>query len=196
MLRWLTFYGYHVVAEAMKRPLYSLSTGEIGVDAMEVEKKLLKVLELCKKWNAILLLDECDVFLERRSDSGLARNQLVCVFLRLMEYYQGVMFLTTNRIDTLSPAFESRIDLTIHYPDLDFESRLRIWRTFIKPGSDDNSITMDDVEDLAKIAMNGRQIKNVIKTAQMLAGTDKKGLGIGHLHTILKVKREQCKIKG
>lgn len=178
----------------MKRPLYSLSTGEIGVDAMEVEKKLLKVLELCQKWNAILLLDECDVFLERRSDSSLARNQLVCVFIRLMEYYQGVMFLTTNRIDTLSPAFESRIDLTIHYPDLDFESRLRIWQTVIQPGSDDNSITMEEVEDLATIAMNGRQIKNVIKTARMLAGTDKKGLGIGHLQTILKVKREQYKI--
>ena len=45
----------------------------------------------------MLLLDEADVYLERRSINDLMRNSLVSIFLRLLEYFQGILFLTTNR---------------------------------------------------------------------------------------------------
>lgn len=48
-------------------------------------------------WGAVLLLDEADVYLERRSINDLMRNSLVSIFLRLLEYFQGILFLTTNR---------------------------------------------------------------------------------------------------
>jgi hypothetical protein len=38
-----------------------------------------------------------DIFLERRSENSIHRNALVSVFLRLLEYHQGILFLTTNR---------------------------------------------------------------------------------------------------
>lgn len=177
------------VSEAMKKPLYSMSAGELGIDAEHVEESLGKVLELSKKWNAVLLLDECDVFLEKRSTSDLHRNQLVSVFLRLLEYYQGVMFLTTNRAASFDPAFESRIDLTLHYPDLDFDSRLNIWRTFVEPGSSKTNIAESELAKLAEADMNGRQIKNVVKTARLLASRDKVPLGFVHVETVLRVKR-------
>jgi AAA+ superfamily predicted ATPase len=65
------------VAEAMKCPLYSLGAGELGTDSDAVEKSLRRVLDLCAKWHAVLLVDECDVFLEERSVSDLERNKLV-----------------------------------------------------------------------------------------------------------------------
>lgn len=65
------------VAEEMRKPLYSMSAGELGHSANEVEEQLHKVLELSTKWGAILLIDECDVFLERRTTSDLERNKLV-----------------------------------------------------------------------------------------------------------------------
>ena len=65
------------VAEEMKKPLYSMSAGELGSTAGEVEDQLHKVLELSTKWRAILLIDECDVFLEKRTTSDLERNKLV-----------------------------------------------------------------------------------------------------------------------
>ena len=61
----------------MKRPLYSLSAGDLGSTANEVEQSLQHVLELSAKWGTVLLIDECDVFLERRSASDISRNKLV-----------------------------------------------------------------------------------------------------------------------
>ena len=65
------------VAEEMKKPLYSMSAGELGSHAEEVERQLHQVLELSTKWRAVLLIDECDVFLEKRTTSDLERNKLV-----------------------------------------------------------------------------------------------------------------------
>ena len=65
------------VAEEMKKPLYSMSAGELGSTAEEVERQLHQVLELSTKWRAVLLIDECDVFLEKRTTSDLERNKLV-----------------------------------------------------------------------------------------------------------------------
>ncbi|KAK8152426.1 P-loop containing nucleoside triphosphate hydrolase protein [Phyllosticta citribraziliensis] len=180
------------VSEAMKKPLYSISAGELGEMSGEVERKLTRVLELSTKWGAVLLLDECDVFLERRSASNLYRNKLVAVFLRLLEYYQGVMFLTTNRVEDFDHAFESRIHLTIHYPQLDVDSRLLIWRTFVQPDSAKSSFTEDNLKELANTELNGRQIKNVVKTARLLATGEDVPLAIGHVQTVLRVRKGQA----
>lgn len=54
-----------------------MSAGDLGTRSSEVESNLSNVLEMCTKWNAILLLDEADVFLEKRSAHDLERNKLV-----------------------------------------------------------------------------------------------------------------------
>lgn len=172
----------------MQKPMYSMSAGELGNNADEVEKNLRRVLELSTRWSAVLLLDECDVFLERRSSSSLKGNKLVSIFLRLLEYYQGVMFLTTNRVSSFDPAFESRIHLIINYPKLDSTSRLHIWNTFAKPGSKGCGLSEDQVKQFARVELNGRQIKNVIKTARLLAVSEESELGPNHVNTVLAIK--------
>lgn len=102
------------------------------------------------------------------------------------------MFLTTNRIESFDPAFESRIHLTINYPKLDQNSRLHIWRTFIGLGAEANLPSDIDEEKLRKFAeadLNGREIKNVVKTAGLLAAGDKVSLRVDHIETVLRVKR-------
>ncbi|KAI3391834.1 hypothetical protein diail_6711, partial [Diaporthe ilicicola] len=180
------------VADAMQKPIYSMSAGELGNQAHEVEDNLQRVLELSTKWGAVLLIDECDVFMVKRSSSDLHRNQLVSVFLRLLEYYEGVMFLTTNRIESFDPAFESRIHLTINYPKLDQKSRLHIWRTFVSLAAETGSSSGLDEESMLRLAeseLNGRQIKNVVKTARLLAAGDKVPLRLDHIETVMRVKR-------
>ena len=54
-----------------------MSAGELGETAAEVEDSLELVLELTSKWNAILLLDECDMFLEARTTADIRRNRLI-----------------------------------------------------------------------------------------------------------------------
>ena len=52
----------------------------------------------CFRADLSLLLDEADVFLQRRAELTLERNRLVAVFLRKLEYYDGVLFLTANLV--------------------------------------------------------------------------------------------------
>ena len=102
------------VAEVTKRPLYAVSAGELGTDVEKVDKQLTLILELSHRWSAVLLLDEADVFLQERDTKDVARNALVSIFLRQLEYFQGILILTTNRIGDCDPAFESTYLLSSH----------------------------------------------------------------------------------
>ncbi|KAF5613872.1 TOB3 (member of AAA-ATPase family) [Fusarium subglutinans] len=177
------------VAEIMQRPLYNMSAAELGDVAQEVEQKLDCALELSTRWGAVLLLDECDVFLECRTTSDIKRNKLVSIFLRLLEYFEGVMFLTTNRVSAFDPAFESRIHLTIHYPNLDYTSRLHIWKTFVNIDNNRSGLSGDELDELAGVELNGRQIKNVVKTARLLATHERTELAMSHISTVLRIKK-------
>ena len=152
-------------AEVLNLPLYTVSVGELGTNPADLEEVLGNVLELADRWNAVLLLDEADVFLEQRTDHDLIRNAMVGIFLRLLEYFNGVMFLTTNRVKNFDRAFHSRISLAMHYPDVPMTTRKKIWQNLLKAAE----ITDVDISQLAEIDINGRQIKNCIRLAKTLA---------------------------
>ena len=157
------------VAESMHIPLYMMSAGDLGTKPHEVELNLRNILEMVAKWNAILLLDECDVFLEARTSHDLERNKLVSIFLRTLEYYEGILFLTTNRVSNMDTAFQSRIHVSMAYPNLTSSSRRQIWKTFLTLSKQNSDISDEDLDELAEIDLNGRQIKNVLKTAFLIA---------------------------
>ncbi|KAF7555173.1 hypothetical protein G7Z17_g2404 [Cylindrodendrum hubeiense] len=158
------------VAERSRVPLYSMSAGDLGIQPAEVEAALERALELCRMWNAMLLLDEADVFLGERTNESLARNELVSVFLTKLEYYQGILFLTTNRISSIDHAFQSRVDLFLPYHDLTSEARRQVWDNFIeRSGRHKFDVTNEALDKLSELKLNGREIKNLIKSAQLLS---------------------------
>ncbi|KAK5101277.1 hypothetical protein LTS08_004884 [Lithohypha guttulata] len=118
------------IAELLHVPLCIISVGNLGTTAESVESALQDILELASKRNAVLLLDEADIFLEQRTRHDLHRNAVVSVFLRLLEYYQGVLCLTTNRSEEIDVAFHSRIHISLPFPDLTEGNREQIWRHF------------------------------------------------------------------
>jgi len=153
-----------------------------------MEKSLARTLRLCTNWNAVLLLDEADVFLEERSLHDLERNALVSIFLRLLEYYSGILFLTTNRVKTFDEAFQSRIHVALRYRDLDKQAREQVWRNFIKKIQDSGNTTNikeDDYEFLSSVTLNGRQIKNAARTALSLAENMGEKLSIESVKSVL-----------
>jgi hypothetical protein len=176
------------VAENMRVPLYMMSAGDLGLDPAGIEESLNTILDMVAKWNAVLLLDEADVFLEARSTSDLERNKMVSIFLRVLEYYEGILFLTTNRIKNIDDAFHSRIHISMQYPSLTAASRRHIWNTFM---SKTTGLSDGQLDALAQVELNGRQIKNVLKTAQMLArrGNVDGKVNMGHIETILAIER-------
>ncbi|KAI9028651.1 P-loop containing nucleoside triphosphate hydrolase protein [Hyaloraphidium curvatum] len=155
------------ISEVLKRPLYYVSMGELGITPEEMEKRLGEVLDLCAEWDALVLIDEADVFLEKRSTSDVLRNAMVCVMLRLLEYHRGILFLTTNRVREFDPAFESRVTLALRYFHLDPKAREQVWRNLVaRAGIEVGTL---DFGQLAQHTLNGRQIKNALRLAIALA---------------------------
>jgi SpoVK/Ycf46/Vps4 family AAA+-type ATPase len=70
-------YTVEAIAEYLCRPLLSLTVADIGTVETRVERELLKWFVLAESWDAVLLVDEADIFLERRQNRDLARNGLV-----------------------------------------------------------------------------------------------------------------------
>ncbi|KAF5502293.1 26S proteasome regulatory subunit 4 [Colletotrichum aenigma] len=178
------------VAEITRRPLYSVSAGDLGVKPKDVDEKLREILELSHKWNAVLLLDEADVFLQERDSTDIQRNALVSIFLRQLEYYQGILILTTNRIAQCDAAFASRVHISKEYPELDESSRGKIWATFLRRMKNASQgaevhITEEDITRLAKMEINGRKIKNIFSSARIIAKEMQEPLAISHIDLVL-----------
>ncbi|KAI1418424.1 AAA family ATPase [Hypoxylon sp. FL1857] len=177
------------VAETLRRPLYRVRAGDLGVTAGQVERSLKHALDRCTHWNAVLLIDEADIFLEQRSTDDIVRSELVSIFLVLLEYYEGIMILTTNRIECIDPAFESRIDIILGYKDLTRDTRRQIWSNFIRRLPPEAvSISSEAIEDLSGWSLNGRQIKSSIKTGWTLSASKGEPLRKEHLDLVLGIR--------
>jgi len=132
----------------------------------DAETVMRRVFDLASSWGAIILLDEADIFMVKRGSNNNHQDGLVATFLRVLEYHQGIIFLTSNRMENFDEAFESRLRLRLRYPPLDTEKKASIWRTALAgvPGTQD--WPSDDIERLAnELDINGRQIANLVPTA-------------------------------
>jgi len=100
------------VAEEDEKYLYMMSAGDLGLDPRHVEGKAAKAsldIIVHSLERHILLLDEADVFLEERPPRARTQQARQYLLAHLLEYYEGIMFLTTNRVpDTFDAAFQAR----------------------------------------------------------------------------------------
>lgn len=120
-----------------------------------------------------------------------------------IRYFGGILFLTTNMVESFDHAFQSRLHLSLLYPDLSPESMRKIWVAFVgkaiegqqqdaslpddvrKPPVKWSSVTDKQLDILCQAKINGRQIKNIVATATILANSKAELLGYDHLRTIL-----------
>ena len=180
------------ISELLHQPLYSITVGELGTTPEILEMKLTRILEMTKTWNAVILIDEADIFLEKRSENDIQRNAMVGIFLRLLERHTGVMFLTTNRAEQLDEAFRSRISVIFKYSKLDFTTKFQIWKNLLVASNCD--INENEINELAQHEINGRQIKNAIRMAQSLAITDNAKVTKQYLDDVKQISINSAKI--
>ncbi|KAH6843479.1 hypothetical protein B0I37DRAFT_437847 [Chaetomium sp. MPI-CAGE-AT-0009] len=191
------------VAQKYRRPLFAITSGDLGSTPDAVESSLTEIFHLANVWDCILLLDEADVFLEEREKSDLKRNAVVSgklvppfLFLRVMEYYNGVLFLTTNRPGQLDEAIKSRVHSALLYQTLSQAQTEKVFRMNIKRleyiemqrGKADSSQPYLQADKTGILAFaekhwkeheydelgrwNGRQIRNAFISAAALARGD------------------------
>lgn len=165
-------------SEHVRKPLYVVGAGDLGVTATEVDQALERTFDIATSWKAIILIDEADVFMEQRSLHDLIRNAMVAVFLRHLEYYRGILFLTTNRVKIIDDAFRSRIHVALYFNDLDASAKTQVWNAFLAKVA--VTLGPEEVRKLAMREINGRQIKNAVRTATSLAHGRKEPLALTH----------------
>ena len=162
------------VANDTGRPLVSLTAQDVGLEfSVDAEMNLRQWFTLAAKWDAILLIDEADLFLEQRREGSLERNSLSTVFLRTMEYYKGVLFLTTNRAGHIDDSFISRITCPIAYHPLSLETKAKIIKKFIRKYEETGTFEIQEraesylIDHCAEV--NGRQLRNILQNAVAMA---------------------------
>ncbi|KAL1854921.1 hypothetical protein Daus18300_011241 [Diaporthe australafricana] len=182
------------VSLAYDKPLFPITCGNLGTEPETVEEVLTELFRLANLWDCILLLDEAEIFLSPREkrDDNLQRNALVSVFLRILEYYSGILFLTTNRSGALDEAVKSRVHLSLLYPHLGYRDTVSLFKMNIDrlaqieqetariTGQKEMTIEENGVMDFAErhyrnfegmedSRWNGRQIRNAFQIAASLA---------------------------
>ena len=131
-----------------------ITAGDLGLDAGKLEENLGQLLDLVARWRAILLLDEADVFLETRKSHHSHHNTLVSVFLRQLEYFEGLMILTTNRVTAFEHAVQSRTHLGIKYEALSKRAREEVRISDLQP----ENLTID-THELTRLPLQSLSIE-------------------------------------
>jgi SpoVK/Ycf46/Vps4 family AAA+-type ATPase len=119
-----------------------------------LEEQLSRIFDSASRWNALLLLDEADAFLQSRSIQYFDHNRLVAVFLRKLEQFAGVMFLTTNLFTTIDSAILDRIHLRMQYDRLSHNTKRKIFVDFLPSAG----ISDEEFDRLANFNLNGREV--------------------------------------
>ncbi|KAK1968283.1 ATPase [Colletotrichum sublineola] len=164
------------VADRTHRPLFYLQAEDLGINPSTLGEKVKRVFEMATEWDAVVLLDEADVFMAERNPNDIARNELVSIFLRELEYFRGIIFLTTNLHNTIDTAFRSRVSLHLLFKALSPDARGLIWRKFLgrlaggsgaaaaaAAAATAGPLSDEDIEELAQWQLNGREIKTAVK---------------------------------
>ena len=149
-----------VYSEITHRPLYKVNSGLLGTTPVDVEETLSETLKRAERWNAVMLLDEADTYISKRGND-IKQNAIVASFLRTLEYFHGLLFMTTNRVDDVDDAIESRCIARIVYEVPTAKNAKRIWRV---------------LSDEYKIALSNEMIDSLVETFPDMTGRDIKEL--------------------
>ncbi|KAL7773940.1 hypothetical protein CFE70_003908 [Pyrenophora teres f. teres 0-1] len=154
------------LADEARRPFLRIQAETLRSGGEDLETTLEDAFRLATEWDALLLID---------------------ALMTSLEYYSGLLFLTTNFPENIDEAFASRIDLHFEYPSLDRQARCKLLNNvtdFIKSSdtfTQSVDLSDDDIWDLARWKLNGRELKNAAKVASRLCSIKNESLSSRHL---------------
>jgi SpoVK/Ycf46/Vps4 family AAA+-type ATPase len=161
-----------LLASVLGKDLYAVNVATV-IDKYlgETEKNLETLFSRAEEIDVVLLLDEGDALLTRRTDVRTSNDRYANLetnfLLQRLEAFEGILVVTTNAGERIDPAFRRRIDVVIDFKPPDSAERWRIWRLHLPP---EHSVDESFVETVAsRCALTGGQIRNAVLHAQLLA---------------------------
>lgn len=162
----------------------------------ETEKNLHRVLTTAEELDVILLLDEGDALLARRSEVRGANDRYANLetnfLLQRLETYEGIVVITTNAPHNIDPAFERRMDVVVPFSMPDAPQRRTLWRLHLPPR---HRVSDGFLDELARrCVLSGGQIRNACQYAALVALQEGRFITEEHLEAA--VRSEYLKAGG
>jgi hypothetical protein len=149
----------------------------------ETEKNLHRILATAEELDVVLLLDEGDALLGRRTDVKSSNDRYANLetnyLLQRLEHYNGVVVVTTNLGENIDRAFQRRMDVSVDFLPPQADERLLIWNLHLHDGHVIDAAYLSEVA--SRCQLNGGQIRNAAHLATMLALEDGGPIGNRHL---------------
>lgn len=144
----------------------------------ETEKNLSRVLSRAEDLDVVLLLDEGDALMTRRTEVKSAHDRYANLetnyLLQRLETYSGIVIITTNVGNNIDSAFRRRMDVVVKFHLPDAEERWRLWQLHLPAEHDIDPTTQEQVA--LSYAMTGGQIRNAAVHATLLAAEASRAL--------------------
>ena len=182
-----------LIAREIGLDLYVVDLGRITSKWLgETEKNLGRAFDAAEAGHVLLLFDEADTILGKRSSDARGANDKYAnmstnFILARLEQFQGVAFFTTNLASMIDPAVSRRMSATVTFPFPDLEMRAELWRRMIPR----EAPVQDDI-DFVKLAtdyeLSGGFIRNVVLRAAYTAIREGLAIGMSHLDRAAKAE--------
>ncbi|KAG9234351.1 P-loop containing nucleoside triphosphate hydrolase protein [Amylocarpus encephaloides] len=173
------------IARHARRALFRLTIGDMGTKPETLAQYLDTELRLAKRWNCVVLMDEVDYFVADLPIDNIKRNALVSAFLQALDNYKGILICRCSLVDSLDPTIKSRFQLTLRYASWSTEERLKVW---YKMADNFYEIPLEVkcyFPKLAKEALDGHEIRNILFTASEIALQEKRSLSYSDIETVM-----------
>ena len=161
----------------------------------ETSKNLERILSRAQRLDIVLLFDEADALLGKRTEIKDAHDRFANTdtnyLLQALEDYQGIVILSTNKKSNIDEGFIRRIRYVVEFPRPDDAHRFILWKHLIGElvGQDilteqgkPNQSFLEQIVMIAKtIELTGAQIKYAVLAALFKARRQKCTLSMEHL---------------
>ena len=186
-----------LLASALGKDLYRVDLATVVNKYLgETEKNLDAVFSRAEELDVVLLLDEGDALMTRRTDVKTSNDRYANLetnfLLQRLESYEGILVVTTNAGERIDEAFQRRIDVVVEFRAPDIAERWSIWQLHLPPLHDVDPAYLDEVA--ARCQLTGGQIRNAVLHASLLALDEGRTMDSGDVE--IGVRREYRKVGG
>ncbi|MBL8165366.1 MAG: ATP-binding protein [Anaerolineae bacterium] len=176
------------LAAALQMDLYRVDLAAVVNKYIgETERNLNEVFSRAEELDVILLLDEGDSLLTRRTDVSNANDRYANLetnyLLQRLETYEGIVIITTNAAQRIDSAFMRRLDVVVEFAKPDTDERRQLWSAHLPPAHDLSTPFLESV--ITRCTLTGGQIRNAALHATLLALNSGEALHDQHLEAAL-----------
>src|SRR5262249_2810434 len=184
-----------LLASSLQMDLYRLDLSAVVNKYIgETEKSLNQIFARAEELDVILLLDEGDALLTRRTNVQTSNDRYANLetnyLLQRLETFEGILIVTTNAMDRIDTAFQRRMDVVVSFPPPDAAERWNIWQMHLPASHEVDAGLLTEIA--GRCVMTGGQIRNAALHASVLA-LEEAGT-IKSLHLEAAVHREYRKL--